>query len=32
MTQEKDKVWQAEARTQETRQLIRDIKHITRRE
>ena len=26
-----DKYWQAEARTQETRQLIRDIKRITRR-
>lgn len=26
-----DKIWQAEARTQETKQLIRDIKRITRR-
>jgi transposase len=26
-----DRFWQAEARTQETRQLIRDIKRITRR-
>jgi len=26
-----DKYWQAEARTQETKQLIRDIKRITRR-
>jgi hypothetical protein len=24
-------IWQAEARTQETRQFIRDIKRITRR-
>jgi transposase len=31
MTQGIDKIWQAEARTQETKQLIRDIKHITRR-
>ena len=31
MTQEIDKIWQAEARTQETKQLIRDIKRITRR-
>jgi hypothetical protein len=31
MTQEIDKVWQAKARTQETRQLIRDINHTTRR-
>jgi transposase len=31
MNQEIDRIWQAEARTQETRQLIRDIKHITRR-
>jgi transposase len=32
MTQEiTDKYWQAEARTQETKQLIRDIKRITRR-
>jgi len=29
MTQEIDRIWQAEARTQETRQLIRDIKRIT---
>ena len=26
-----DNIWQAEARTQETKQLIRDIKRITRR-
>jgi len=26
-----DRHWQAEARTQETKQLIRDIKRITRR-
>ena len=26
-----DRFWQAEARTQETKQLIRDIKRITRR-
>jgi transposase len=31
MTQGIDRIWQAEARTQETKQLIRDIKHITRR-
>ena len=31
MTQGIDKIWQAEARTQETKQLIRDIKRITRR-
>jgi transposase len=31
MTHEIDKIWQADARTQETRQLIRDIKRITRR-
>jgi transposase len=31
MAQEIDRIWQAEARTQETKQLIRDIKHITRR-
>jgi transposase-like protein len=32
MTQEiTDRSWQAEARTQETKQLIRDIKRITRR-
>jgi transposase len=31
MTQEIDRIWQAEARTQETRQFIRDIKRITRR-
>ena len=31
MTQEIDRIWQAEARTQETKQLIRDIKRITRR-
>jgi transposase len=31
MTQGIDRVWQAEARTQETKQLIRDIKRITRR-
>jgi transposase len=26
-----DRIWQAEARTEETKQLIRDIKRITRR-
>ena len=31
MSQEIDNIWQAEARTQETKQLIRDIKRITRR-
>ena len=31
MTQGIDHIWQAEARTQETKQLIRDIKRITRR-
>ena len=31
MTQGLDNIWQAEARTQETKQLIRDIKRITRR-
>ena len=31
MTQEIDRIWQAEARTQGTKQLIRDIKRITRR-
>jgi len=31
MTQEIDRIWQAEARSQETKQLIRDIKRITRR-
>jgi transposase len=31
MTQEINNIWQAEARTQETKQLIRDIKRITRR-
>jgi len=31
MTQGIDNIWQAEARTQETKQLIRDIKRITRR-
>ncbi len=31
MAQEIDRIWQAEARTQETKQLIRDIKRITRR-
>jgi transposase len=31
MTQGIDNIWQAEARNQETRQLIRDIKRITRR-
>jgi transposase len=30
MTQGIDRIWQAEARTQGTRQLIRDIKRITR--
>jgi transposase len=31
MTQGVDNIWQAEARTQQTKQLIRDIKRITRR-
>jgi len=31
MTQGIDRIWQAEAKTQETKQLIRDIKRITRR-
>jgi len=31
MTQGIDHIWQAETRTQQTRQLIRDIKRITRR-
>ena len=31
MTQEIDNIWQTEARTEETKQLIRDIKRITRR-
>ena len=31
MTQEIDRIWQAKARSQETKQLIRDIKRITRR-
>ena len=31
MTQGIDKIWQAEARTQETNHFIRDIKRITRR-
>ena len=31
MTHGIDRIWQAEARTQETKQLIRDIKRITRR-
>ena len=31
MTQGIDRIWQAEARSQETKQLIRDIKRITRR-
>jgi transposase len=31
MTQGIDRIWQAEARNQETKQLIRDIKRITRR-
>ena len=26
-----DKFWQAEARTEETKRFIRDVKHITRR-
>jgi len=30
MTQGIDNIWQAEARTQQTKQLIRDIKRITR--
>ena len=31
MTQGIDNIWQAEARTQQTKQIIRDIKRITRR-
>ena len=31
MTQGIDNIWQAESRTQQTKQLIRDIKRITRR-
>ena len=31
MTQGIDNIWQAEARTQQTKQLVRDIKRITRR-
>jgi transposase len=31
MAQEIDNIWQAEARTQETKQFIRDIKRITSR-
>ena len=31
MTEGIDNIWQAEARTQQTKQLIRDIKRITRR-
>jgi len=31
MVQGIDRIWQAEARTQETKQLIRDIKRLTRR-
>jgi transposase len=31
MTQEIDRIWQAEARSRDTKQLIRDIKRITRR-
>jgi transposase len=31
MIQRIDNIWQAEARTQQTKQLIRDIKRITRR-
>ena len=31
MTQGIDNIWQAEARAQQTKQLIRDIKRITRR-
>ncbi len=31
MTQRIDNIWQVEARSQETKQLIRDIKRITRR-
>jgi transposase len=31
MTQGIDNIWQADARTQQTKQLIRDIKRITRR-
>ena len=31
MTQGIDNIWQADARTQQTKQMIRDIKRITRR-
>jgi len=31
MQQITDRFWQAEARSEETRQFIRDIKHVTRR-
>jgi transposase len=31
MTQGIDNIWQADARTQQTKQLIRDIKRVTRR-
>jgi transposase len=31
MAQEINRIWQAEAKSQETKQLIRDIKRITRR-
>ena len=31
MTQGLDNIWQSEARTEQTKQLIRDIKRITRR-
>jgi transposase len=31
MTQGLDNIWRAEARTEETKQLIRDVKRVTRR-
>ena len=31
MTQRLDNIWRSEARTEETKQLIRDIKRVTRR-
>ena len=31
MTQRLDNIWRAEARTEETKQLIRDVKRVTRR-
>ena len=31
MTQQMDRIWQAEAKARDTKQLIRDIKRISRR-